>query len=173
MILKLTLKLFRISDEVVSGSHQLHPSNSTKKPGKSLSFTGRAAPWEHHHLWQVVLWWQSLGNPNWDRRVSLLMLQKSGGHQLIGMFSPLFTRFYTSQVVVLDYFHQQQECVVFFSGAKFVQQDPSPQFVQQDPSPQFVQQDPSPQVLWFSQGILKKIILPETNIAHENPLVSL
>ena len=23
---------------------------------------GRAAPWEHHHLRQVVLWWQPLGN---------------------------------------------------------------------------------------------------------------
>ena len=38
------------------------------------------------------------------------MVQKSGVHQLrFGSFIPLFTRFYTSQVVVWDFFHQQYD----------------------------------------------------------------
>ena len=40
--------------------------------------------------------------------VILLMVQKSGVHQVeVGSFLPLFTRFYTSQVVVWGFFRQE------------------------------------------------------------------
>ena len=43
----------------------------------------------------------------------VLMVKKSGDHQLRLVVYPMFTRFYTSQVVVWDFFHQQYERLYF------------------------------------------------------------
>jgi len=78
------------------------------------------------HVWWSwgPSWWWNQSDPTKSSnqkeipKVSLLlMVQKSGDHQLIWRIPPLFTRFYTSQMVVWDFFHPQYHSLRFSYGS--------------------------------------------------------